>query len=273
VFLDEWVGTCIECDIAMDAGLKLVLTVRNNGKSGATTPPSDLTEYKSILSQVLDKYHPVVLVVENEENSELFYTGTPDEYAEELQSACQVSHQRGIPCTNGGLVSTLVALLVYYHYLDSGQDELAHDFAIRVFTPEEQELLNSPQAQEQLLKGKKLLSSYRLSGADFVNFHWYIADTHALEEAVTYLMAQTGLPAITNEIGQHTDDPAQTTSVMNMVVKLNLPLAVWFGLDAANARGLVEQDGTLRPTGQAFKEFIEENFQHEVTCQEYCICL
>lgn len=260
VFLDQWNGTCLECDIALNAGLKLVLTVRNSGPL-PTAPPSDLAVYQRTLGQVLDKYRPAVLAVENEENSVLFYTGTPEDYAAQLKAACQVAHQKGIPCTNGGLVSALVALLVYDHYLESGQSATAQDFAARTLTPEEQRLLNSPQAQEQLRKGKSLLSAYRAAGVDYVNFHWYIADTRALEEAVAYLRAQTGLPVITNEIGQFTDDPNQTTAVMGKIVELGLPIAVWFGLDGPKARGLVNLDGSLRPTGEAFRRFIAQNLK------------
>ncbi len=233
--------------------------MRNSGP-GPTAPPGDLDAYRRKLSLVLSKYRPVVLAVENEENSALFYTGTPEEYAAELKAACQVAHQKGIPCTNGGLVSTLVALLVYDHYLTSGQVAKAKDFAARAFTPELQRQLNSPRAQEQIRKGKVLLSAYRDAGVDFVNFHWYIADPQALEEAVAYLRAQTGLPVITNEIGQFTNDPNQTTTIMGKIVELGLPIAVWFGLDGPKARGLVNLDGSLRPTGEAFKRFIEERF-------------
>jgi hypothetical protein len=261
IFLDEWNGTCPECDIALKAGLQLVLTVRNNGRGQATAPPSDLAAYQRTLSQVLDTYRPAVLVVENEENSALFYTGTPEEYAAELKAACQVAHQKGIPCTNGGPVSLAVALLVYDHYLESRQTTAAQDFATRAFTAEEQQLLNSPKAQEQIRKGQALLASYRAAGADYVNFHWYIADPRALGEAVAYLKAQTGLPVITNEIGQHSDDPNQTTAIMGKVVELGLPIAVWFSVDAPKARGLVNMDGTLRPTGQAFQRFIQQNLK------------
>ena len=262
IFLNEWNGTCLECDIALNAGLKLVLTVRANGQGQATSPPRDLAAYQRTLSQVLEKYRPAVLVVENEENSALFYTGTPEDNAAQLKSACQVAHQKGIRCTNGGLVSFLVALLVYDHYLETGQATAAQDFANRVFTPKEQRLLNSPKAREQIRKGTALLASYRAAGADYMNFHWYIADTRALEEAVAYLKAQTGLPVITNEIGQHNDDPKQTTAVMGKVVELSLPIAVWFSVDAAKARALVNLDGSLRPTGQAFKGFIKSTFRY-----------
>ncbi len=261
IFLDQWNGTCAECDIALSAGLQLVLTVRNSGPL-PTAPPSDLAAYQRTLGQVLDTYRPAVLVVENEENSALFYTGTPEEYAAQLKAACQVAHRKGIPCANGGLVSALVALLVYDHYLSSGQSTAAQDFAARAFTAEEQRQLDSPQAREQIGKGQALLSAYRASGADYVNFHWYVADPRALEEAVAYLRTQTDLPVITNEIGQITGDPSQTTAIMDKVVELGLPIAVWFGLDGPKARGLVDVDGSLRPTGEAFQYFIESTFRN-----------
>ena len=260
IFLDQWNGTCVECDAALNAGLQLVLTVRNNGRRQATSPPTDLAAYQNTLCRVLDKYRPAVLAVENEENSALFYTGTPEEYAAELKAACQVAHQKGIPCTNGGLVGALVALLVYDHYRGDGRAAAAQDFAARAFTRKEQRLLNSLKAVEQIRKGKALLQAYRAAGVDYVNFHWYIADTRALEEAVAFLRVQTGLPVITNEIGQLTDDPKQTTAVMGKIVELGLPMAVWFGLDGPRARGLVNLDGSLRPTGQAFQRLMEERF-------------
>lgn len=261
LFIEAWDGGCQECEAAQRAGLKLILTVRNGSSNRQPShPPEDLEGYTQTLEAILERYQPAILVVENEENSALFYTGTPEEYTAQLKAACELAHQKSIPCTNGGLVSTLVALLVYDHYLSSGQPAAAQDFAARAFTAELRQQLNSPQAQEQIRKGKALLSAYSAAGVDYVNFHWYIADTKALEEAVAYLRAQTGLPVITNEIGQFTDDPNQTTAIMGKIVELGLPTAVWFGLDGPKARGLVNLDGSLRPTGEAFKRFIEDRF-------------
>lgn len=38
IFLDEWNGICQECDIAIEAGLKLALTVRANGRRKPPRP-------------------------------------------------------------------------------------------------------------------------------------------------------------------------------------------------------------------------------------------
>jgi hypothetical protein len=259
VFLEGRPAVCGVCDAARSRGLRLVLTVRNNGPQ-ATTPPADLESYQRAVAAVLDQYRPAILVVENEENSALFYRGTPEAYASQLKAACEAAHRKGIRCTNGGLVSALAALLVYDDYLSKGEERKARAFAARVFPPRERQLLGSARAREQIEKGKTLLASYRGAGADYVNFHWYIGDPGALEEAAAYLQARSGLPVMTNEVGQFTDDPDQTQAVMGKIVELGLPVAVWFGLDGPRARGLVEPDGRLRPTGEAFQRFIRRTF-------------
>ena len=116
VFVEGWKGFNEECELAETAGLKLILTVRNNGgKMQPTIPPEDMQVYKQTLWEILDKYRPIIIAVENEENSKIFYTGTPEEYSSQLKAACEVAHSKGIKCTNGGMVSSLVALLVYNH--------------------------------------------------------------------------------------------------------------------------------------------------------------
>ena len=128
IFVGAWDGRCAPCDGALQAGFQLVLTVRNGNGTSPSPPVRDLAGYRRTLGEILDRYQPAVLVVENEENSRLFYTGTPEQYGAQLRAACEVAHAREIACANGGLVSSLVALLVYHHYLDMGQREAAEDF-------------------------------------------------------------------------------------------------------------------------------------------------
>jgi hypothetical protein len=255
----------------MKGGLKLVLTVRNNngGPQNPTTPPSDWNTYKTKLSQVVDKYKPEILVVENEENSAaLFYNGTTHQYLEELKVACEVAHQRGIKCTNGGLVSSLVVFLVSENYKAGGDTKKADEYLNRALIGAKQAMIsqiNSAKGQEQLAKGRELLAGYKSAGADFANFHWYIADAEALGEAVSYLRTASGLPVITNEVGQQANtDPNQVTNVLQKIVTLGLPYALWFSIDTNppnGARALNETNGSLRPNGEAFIDFIKiQNF-------------
>ncbi len=75
---------------------------------------------------------------------------------------------------------------------------------------------------------------------------------------MAYLRAQTGLMVITDEIGQFTADFHRTTAVMAGIAELGLLIAVWFGLDGPNARGLVNQDERLRSMGEAFQRFMAQ---------------
>lgn len=262
IFADTWGGRCPPCDAAASAGLELVLTIRANGSAQrASSPPADLAAYRQAVDAILQRYRPALVAVENEENSTLFYTGTPEEYGTQLAAACQVAHRHEVPCTNGGLVSTLVALLVYHHYLELGDTARARDFAARAFSPDQQPLLDSPQAREQIAKGERLLEIYRTAGLDYLNFHWYIADTVALREAVSFLRERGGLPLVSNEAGQHDDQPEHTTATMQQFLDQGLPIVVWFGMDGPQARGLVNPDGSLRPTGLAFREFVRRHFR------------
>lgn len=266
--LDEWKGRHPDAEAIQQAGFKIIMTVRNNGRGGPpprpASPPASLEAYKKVLGEVLDAYRPALLVVENEENSGLYYLGTPKQYGAELKAACEVAHSRGIPCTNGGLVSSLVASLVWNHYREKGEAAKAADFLKRTATPNQQRLMRSPQGAQRigdaLTRGKALLGEYKSAGIDYVNFHWYIPDSAALAEAVEFLRAETGLQPITNEIGQHGTDPEVVEPLLVKVVELKLPYAVWFSLDRPDAKALQGSDGALRPNGLAFKAFIEKQF-------------
>lgn len=264
IFVDKWSGSCAECDAAVSAGLKLILTVRNNGGTPGvpTTPPTDLNAYKQTLGQIVDKYKPEVLVIENEENSgAIFYSGTPQQYLAELKAGCEVAHQKGIKCTNGGLVSSLVVAMVASQsnnptqYLQKALVGAKADLASQI---------NSPAAQKQISKGKELVTGYKAAGADFVNFHWYVADPSTISEAVNYLRSTSGLPVITNEVGQQANsDPAQVTNVMSELSKQGLPYIVWFSMDTNppnGARALNDTNGSLRPNGTAYASFISSNY-------------
>lgn len=269
VFVERWQGSCNECDAAVNAGLKLILTVRNNGGAGQpTVPPSDLDAFKQTLGQIVDQYKPELLVIENEENSgAIFYAGTTTQYLQELKVGCEVAHQRGIKCTNGGLVSSLVAALVADSYTKSGDQDRATEYLSRTLVGSKQAMIaqvNSPKGKEQIAKGKELLAGYKSAGADFANFHWYIADTEALDEAVRYLRKTSGLPVMTNEVGQQANtDPNQVTNVMQKIADIGLPYALWFSMDTNppnGARALNETDGSLRPNGEAFAAFIDKRY-------------
>jgi hypothetical protein len=269
----DWRGRCADraCEAALEAGLALVLTVRNAGQSGSTpmpaSLPASLDAYRLTIGLILDRYHPEALVIENEENSPLYWSGSPEEYGVILQAACAVAHERGIPCANGGVSSEAVNLATWASYMDQGKPAEACDFARRALIDKEAEAycdLDSVaelpnEAMASLLKARELLALYKPMGADYINFHWYSPDAQALEEAVAFLELSTGLPALTNEFGLREQSPQALRAIMEKIVQLGLPYAIAFSLDQ-QAVALQDNDGTLRLNGKTFQEYILRTF-------------
>lgn len=268
LFLDKPRVQCKECTAANQNGLLLVLTIRNGGGRGnPSNPPTNEQTYLNSISTILDTYKPAVLVVENEENSmELFYSGTPTQYHRELQIACSLAHNKNIKCTNGGFVSSLVIGLIYDDFLQKGQQQQADAFLKEALTPEKIREFASQREKisMQLSRGKELLAGYKTSGADYVNFHWYSDSPDALAEVKAYMERVTGLPAISNEIGQQQNtNPTQVTAIMQKVVELKMPIAVWYSIDTlthGGAKGLTDRNGNLRENGMAFQQLIQTTF-------------
>jgi hypothetical protein len=272
-----WDGTCSSCDRALQLGLKLILTVRaNGGRQDASSAPTDMTAYAKSVGAILDKYHTDVLVVENEENSENFYTSAPDQYGVELQAACQVAHSKGVKCANGGMVSDDVALATWENYFRLNAIAQACDFAKRTLESNQAQIacgiktLDQLPAREKetLNKNRAFLQQYKSTGADYMNFHWYIPDAIALAETAAFLRAFVGLPLMSNEMGQQDTSPLTVTSLMSEVLELKMPYAIWFSIDPADKApnnpnkkliptALNNQESSLRPTGDAFKAFIQ----------------
>jgi hypothetical protein len=209
-------------------------------------------------------YRPTLLVVENEENAPKFYAGTPEQYADQLRAACEVAHDEGLPCTDGGIQSPSVAVLTYQHYVDTGQAATAASYAARVFGPQMLADLATPagaaavQAQAERLR--TFLDGVASSGADYVNFHWYLEDAQALGETIDYLEEATGLPAVTNEMGQFDENPAVPERLLRTAFDRGLPFVVWFSIDGLRARALNDPDGALRPNGIAVRELIVDRY-------------
>ena len=276
VSVQDWNGICAECSSLQLSGLNIVLTIRNtvNGNQPnrlPASPPTDLDAFEAKLGGILDKYHPYIVAIEDEENADSSYSGTPEQYGVELAVGCDVVHREGLLCTNGGMASAQLALLTWANYADAGKRQEACSFAQRAFpAPEARQLCllpssgSAPRIEQSIDKGKALLRIYKTSGLDYVNFHWYIADGRALGEAVAFLKGATGLPVITNEIGQLDSSPDTVRSLMEQVSGLGIPVAVWFSAER-KGQGLVNPDGSLRANGQAFRAFIQAHYGARVT--------
>ena len=272
VNLEAWNGACYDlaCDLGPNAGLKLILTARNNVDEAppfATTPPPDGAAYRRNLSDVLTRYQPEVLVVENEEDSAQYWSGTPEQYGALLKAACQVAHDQKIACANGGLSNKTLALLVWADYIEQQQITEACSFVQRTAAVLAPDLCRfsavdhlSVEDQAALNTGRKLLDLYKSSGQDYLNFHWYAPDKSAFSEAVNYLRRVTNLPVMSNELGQLDQSPEAVQKLLSAAAELKLAYAIWFSLDRDPAVALQNEDGSLRPNGQAFRDFMQTHY-------------
>ncbi len=108
-------------------------------------------------------------------------------------------------------------------------------------------------------KATELVPLLASSNVDYVDFHWYIDDDHALQEVVEYLQRATNKPAITTEIGQHNTTTSVPTGHLGKLVQaLHLPIVIWFDWDGIPAMGLHEpgSPGARRDNGAVFKSYV-----------------
>jgi hypothetical protein len=265
IFLDKFAttGEAPDCDFGIAAGLKLVLVVRANGSDYKfSDTPKDMDDYKKSLAAVLDKYKDSIalLVIENEpDNSFVGWNGDVKEYLDLLKAAAEVAAQYNIKVADGGLSSKTVLMTVADSYVKANAPDkavaLLHRATGADITDQSMRAMLAKRARE-IAFAKEMLAGCKATGAAFCNFHWYERDAAALSEVVAFLNKASGLPVVTDEIGQATDDGKETNEKLNALVKLRLPYTVWYSADGVQAHSLVDTDGKLRDTGQSFQTIV-----------------
>ena len=266
-FVETWDGTSEWCAPFQERGLDLVLTIRNGSADGsASDPPADLGAYRERMRDIVATLQPRLLVVENEEDAAVFWSGTVPEYHAALKAACGAAHAEGALCANGGFTNRMAIVLTYVDFKRRGLDSKADSYAQRAtYTDAEYRRLvsaeNAAAVEAQAKEGRTFIKGYKDARSDYVNFHWYGRNARAFAQTVSFFKRKSGLPVISNEIGQYDDDPSTITGLMDRVVRKSMDHAIWFSLDFYSqavdrtTRALHEPDGTLRPHGTAYKNF------------------
>ena len=283
--MQQWNGTWPPFDKARAAGLQIAANVNDGSPATwagkAPVPfPTDLAAYRKTLDDILTKYPPALLAVENEEDNKGYHSGPIEDYIAELAAATEVAHAHGIKVTNGGITSTPVRLLVWDDYMSRGLTREAQDYADRALPAHIAQALATGSADhnkrfaETLAMEKKLIAAYRSIPIDYVNFHWYEPvrsrggkqgvgddtpfDMRALGETIAYLKRATGKPVLSNEIGQLNASAALTAAMLDAATRAGLSYVIWYSGDGGTGKAVALQnaDGTLRPTGEAFRDFV-----------------
>lgn len=258
-------------------GLKIVLNLNwSQQNTGARPFCTDLTTYRQKLIQVLTKYKPVLVVIENEEQNKHYYTGSVAQYIAQLKIAIEVCHSFGIPVTNGGLFLNGEGAgleILTYRYLRTISQTMADQFSVVMSSGEIKaaQVPNSNAEYEAKVRSTdSLLNAY--VGLDYVNLHLYKPDKageqpdtmttitpHIWEDAQLYIKYRTGKEVISNETCQRNNSsPALVTSMLTEFKRLKFPYVIWFSGDdgGAGSIALTNKDGSLRPNGIAFKNFV-----------------
>jgi len=201
IFLEDFTGVDKGYEKWVNAGFKVILNHNWGHVSGATgkkTPvpfPTNMTNYRAKLEKVLDKYHPEVAIIENEECTDAFHSGPIEDYITELKVAVDVCNKRGIAVADGG---------IHVGYVQLVMDGMAKD--------------------GNALETKKLIDAFKTINLTYVNTHakapFSKTDKQTaypdgkLEGYASYLRNQTGKPVMCNEYNQHNSSTTLMTGVV-----------------------------------------------------------
>jgi len=219
----------------------------------------DLAKYRIDLNNILNTYTtlPAIAVIENEEPNRLYFSGTTQEYLNELQTAIDVMHNRGIKVANGGLCGPGVDLLVYQDFLNQGKVDSANKFAALTHLD-----YKAPTIQAAAAFMDTLLQSYARMPLDYVNFHWTVESPNAdaFKQVVAFLKKKSGKPVINNEVRQFDNDPNSVIAVLCAAKDVEMPYLLWYSPNEnafVKPASLHHPDGSLTSRGIAYQNYLK----------------
>ena len=244
------------------SGYDVLLNFIADNDSGRDPAPfvSNLTKYKSDLNRIIAvcSVKPVVAVIENEESNRYFYSGTAQQYINQLSTAISVMHANGIKVANGGITSQGLNYLVYQDFIDQGKYDSADQFRQLVGIA-----LKDPATQDRAEFIDILLTNYNRMDLDYINFHWKgtSPNTDALNEVINYLKKRSNKPIISNEFGQFDTDPNTLTSMAKLSADQDLPYSLWYSPDENTGKRdtpLQHSNAKLTATGFAYQDYLAQ---------------
>jgi hypothetical protein len=226
IILKQFGGRDSKLETYVNKGYKAIV----NLNYGTTAFPKDMTAYKNALKKVLEKYASKieVAVIENEPTTDVFHSGSIDDYITELQNAASVCKQYGVKVTDGGIHIANVL------YVKNGKINANK---------------NTPEVA-------KLIKAYKNINLDYVNVHTAGFGTNYplsdFTNCADYLRNQTGHPVMSNE--WHVE--SNSSSLMSDMVK------GWKAGDykysiCNSGKYPLYQSGSLTTTGKNYKNNIQ----------------
>src|SRR4051812_920011 len=102
IVMQDWNGRDENYEKYIASGLKVILNINwghvqdIKGEKNPVPFPKDTVKYKQILNDILDKYKPELVVIENEELNRRYHSGPIEDYINELTAAINVAHSKGV---------------------------------------------------------------------------------------------------------------------------------------------------------------------------------
>ncbi len=266
-------GSSSAFELYTSAGMKVQVNLRNEVSNSPVSLPTDMDVYKTKVKAILNKYHPELIAVENEEGNPAYYTGfTSSDYLAMLQVVITQAHKRGLKVTNAGLLMSPLHGIIYRDKLANEGITAANNYltANVPSTLHSKITLGNDVDYEVLITlYNELIEAYAVMGLDYVNFHIYepsyipglaidsiaTAGT-AIHEFTKYLYNHTGKKVITNEIGQRNLNPDLTADILNKAIAESMDYIIWYDGDGPISVGLTDSTGLKRPTGDAFTSYM-----------------
>ncbi len=244
---------------------KIVLNINNDTTPSAFPKGARLVTFENNLGSVLNVYGSSVelVVIENEEldrydtadsQTKLYHFGSMQDYINELTVAVDSCKKKGVPVTNGGLTTPLVASLKHY-YDTNGKPDSSLWLS--------QQMGGVSPDSTLWLRTDSLLNAYKTLQLSYVNLHWYEPlksmnrMTGVLQVLCNYITQQTGKQVITNETGVKDTTPSFVTMLLQQWDSANVKYCLFFdGSGGFGAQSLTSATGVLLPTGVAFRDYI-----------------
>lgn len=278
--IGNWVYTPTAYNQYITAGFGVV-TNFNWLPSGGTPQPfrtsAQLADYGARMTAMLNAITlPELVIIENEEINPNYHSGPMSDYVGMLQTASPIVHAKGLKLADGGIYGTGLNILTFrYRKVIYGQID-ADAFGNLTMTTAQHNAANNPGSNLTLEALATKVQAVLDASAylDYINIHPYeVIDPSVVDPApVTtitpgvvaayqeFILAETGLPTITNETGQRDNvQPVLVTNILTNFDGLNFPYVLWFdGVGADGAQPLNDQTFpyALMANGEAFRDFL-----------------
>ena len=239
--LKSFTGKSSTLDGYVKNGYKLLLNfVYQNASGGKAVPfPTDMTEYRKLLNNALDKYTPEVAVIENEPTTDKFHSGPIENYITELKAAVAVCKQRGVKVADGALnLQWVQTVMNGYSSPDPNYTET-----------------------------KKLIEAYKTIDLDYINIHTHapfnkgdnpdVFPPNVAQKVADYLRRETGKEVICNEYNQYNTSTALMNSAVSAFAAGGYKYFIAHSNDNDGKGKALYSSGNLTDIGVAYKNAVK----------------